>query len=331
MANTTLTGTIVSVLLLGIPSAFAQTALTLEDPSGPQIEVTCDNASPDIYIHMLESTSDFATPVRLLFQGTEVDADYRARLEVDADELEYWQYDENKAVFEPSFPIAFLDALAEADRVILDVFITEDRPVPGIFNITAEDRNFFSSCSEANSERVHTELKALGLGPYAPTKESIAAEKAERAAGGRIYYYANYMGLLPELLESDLLPSYEESKSAPASTTSEALKPVSGQITYFKSTKPEQMARLEEKVIYYGFESLDQWAQTGDVITVAMIHMQYDQQKPGFVQEILAHTEEEKAQMNQGKLDYVQFMQGFHPTELDWFYENVDEYFRLTE
>lgn len=311
-----------------------ESRIIFRDRSGATLTVETGNTSPKVLLSA-GKTEEFSVPVKIRFQGGESDIDFRRSTEMAPDEEDWWDFDDDKNLFEVGWSIAFLRSLSEADRVFLEIKLSETERTALVFDVEDRERGLLVSCLEQNAERVDNEMRALGLGKYAPPEPASAPKPAPLAIDldedAMFYLYDEYILLMPKISQSGVLPTPTEKDYQAIKATKKTEHPVSSMINYYKTAYPDAIEAAENFVMDGGFESIDQWAHIGDRIQIGMVAWTLDTRTEGHVTEVRGFTREEIASFEQGKREYVELIQAFSDREMEWFRESYQRFKQGTQ
>jgi len=311
-----------------------ESRIYFRDRSGATLTVETGNTSPKVLLSA-GKTKEFSVPVKIRFQGGDSDTNYRNSTEMAPDEEDWWDFDDDKNVFEVGWSIAFLRSLSEADRVFLEIKLSETERTALVFDVEDRERGLLVTCLEQNAERVDNEMRALGLGKYAPREATPIAKPNPLAMDldeeAMFYLYEEYILLMSKISQSGVLPTPTEKDYQAINATKKTERPVSSMINYYKTAYPEAIAAAETFVLDGGFESIDQWAKIGDRVQIGMVAWTLDTRSEGHVEEVRNFTRDEIASFEQGRREYVELIQAFSDREMEWFKESYQRFKKGTQ
>lgn len=301
--------------------------LVLLDQGGAILSVRYDLGRFEAYLEC-GSTEDFSVPVRIRFQGGKADEEFRRMTEFEIDEEDYWTYDEDQNRFEVGSRYAFLRSLGMADRVFLEVKLSETKRKALVFDLSEEDREFLAVKMDENSERVDAEMRSLGLGKYSrqPSYQNSDPLKMNPSEEALLVLYDQYLLSVAKVIEMGISPELSDEDEIVIEDEGGPVRFVSPMINYFRVSHPEFIANLRPVVENYGFESVAQWAEVGDRVQFVNVFLALDERQPGFLDMMLEQTPAEIQALKEEDRLGIEAIQAFSENEMDWFARNRERF-----
>ncbi|MDF1850382.1 MAG: hypothetical protein P1U85_06065 [Verrucomicrobiales bacterium] len=308
--------------------------IVLKDQSGATLILDCGSRL-DAFL-VAGTTEDFSVPVRIRFQGGESEARFREMTEMGPDEEDYWDFDEENGRFDVGWTIAFLRSLALADRLFLELKLSEEDRRALVFIIADEERATLEAALERNRVRVDNEMRTLGLGKYAPANAISPAKsdplKVDLDDEALFFLYDEYIILVSKLRSESILPATtaEDRNAVNAMILSDKIHPFSSAFRYFQNAYPDSMEGAEGLLLDAGFESTDQFLRIGDRVQIGMAMIAIDNEVPGTLEQMRSQTDENLGKLPEGTRDYIRVIQAFREREWEWFSENLARFQRAS-
>jgi|GEM_PF-5681219 len=258
----------------------------ITDRGGSVLRVDCQGFRPDLTLEA-PALGNMFVPVKIRFQSAEADEYFRSRIEMDVDEADYWTYDEDIGRYEVGWPIAFMDAMAKADRVFLELAPEDGTPTAMVFDITERDQINIKDCSDRNVERVDQEMRRLGLGKYDTSPKLPAHPIPAVDVAGLLALYDEFalaVDRANKLLAPELSEKHEEAMTGLQTEGLEKGTPYSTVMEYFFTEFSSNTGALNSFVSDYGFEGNDQWLKVGDRYYLGLEAMKLERANPGWVE-----------------------------------------------
>lgn len=300
--------------------------IVLADPSGATLVLDFTPPRIDVLLLGLE-TQEFSVPVWIRFQGGDAEEQFRERTGFGPDEEDYWYYEEDAGHFEVGRPLAFADALADAERVYLVLALSEEERIALVFAANSPQRDRIVEALEANSERVQRELAALGLdGNNAAPREIADPLEMDLEEESLLVLYDEYLVLLGKMHDEQVLPVPNEQDIRYLQQIRDFPRLVTSSFRYYEDAYPSAVDEVERMAIDAGFESLEQFTEIGDRVQLGMAAAVLDRSEPGHIRETRAITPAQLAGMEPDRRSYAEVVQAFRETEIAWFTANRDRF-----
>lgn len=291
------------------------TVLVISDRSGSDLVVEFARPRVRVLLHGPEG-SDEAVLVRVRFEGPGADRYFREATGYGADAEIPWSWDETRGRYEAGRPFAFAKALARAERVSLELGISEKERAALVFSLPESTRADLAARIEVATSGDGRLERPGGRDPL----------EVELEGGDLFSLYEKYLEVEETLTHDQVLPIQSEEDRKALEAVRDPVRPVSSTFRFYEDLHPAAVDRVEEIAIAEGFTSLEQFTSIGDRVQIGMIAVALDRRQPGHLRDTRAIGPAALEKLEPQRRKYCEAVQAFRDEEIAWFTAKSDRF-----